>query len=116
MVKFQKHPEREREREREEKQRENKVFNYFFEKKMAKMAKMEKKNKMKKNALLAGHRAGVPCCPGSTVRLHRLCRVVSQECGPKENTVSLAIGQFLMTGSQRQPLDAEKRIEESFVG
>jgi hypothetical protein len=55
---------REKERERKKKQRENKVFVIFFEEN-----KLPPKNKNKKNALLAGHRAGVPCCPVSRARI-----------------------------------------------
>ena len=51
---------------------------------------------------------------GSTIRLHRLC-LVTKECAPKENTVSLAIGQFRMTGTQPQTLDAEKQIVAAFT-
>ena len=37
---------------------------FFTQKKLSRQ-----KNKKKKNALLAGHRAGVPCCPVSRVRI-----------------------------------------------
>ena len=53
---------------------------------------------------------------GSAIRLHRLGRVGIRECGPKENTVTRANGQFRMTGTQPQTLDAEKQIGESFAG
>jgi hypothetical protein len=59
---------REKEREKERKNREKiKFFIIFFEEHELPQTKITIKNK--KNALIAGHRAGVPCCPVSRVRI-----------------------------------------------
>jgi hypothetical protein len=55
---------REKEREKERKNREKKKYFNIFLKKMN-----SRQKKIKKNALLAGHRAGVPCNPVSRVRI-----------------------------------------------
>jgi hypothetical protein len=56
---------REKEREKERKNREKKKFFIIFFEENG----LPPNIKNKKNALLAGHRAGVTCCPVSRVRI-----------------------------------------------